>query len=62
METSYRFQEGKGLDLDLLILRADLKTQYRAIYVTLGIEGYNRNYVSEKRNYWGSFLRIERKF
>ena len=62
LEASYRFQEGRGLDLNLSILRGELKTQYRAIYFTLGVEGYSRTYVGEKRNYWGSFIRIERKF
>jgi hypothetical protein len=62
LEASYRFQRGKGLDLDLSIIRAELKTQYRAIYLTFGIEGYNRKYISEKLNYLGSFIRIERKF
>jgi hypothetical protein len=62
LEASYRFQEGKGLDLDLAILRGEIKTQFRAIYITIGFEGYNRKYISEKINYWGSFIRIERKF
>ncbi len=62
LEASYRFQEGRGLDLDLAILRGELKTQFRAIYITAGFEGYNRKYISEEINYWGSFIRIERKF
>ena len=62
IEASYRFQNGRGLDLELSILRGELKTQYRSIYFTLGVEGYNRLYVGENRNYWGSYLRIERKF
>lgn len=62
LEGSYRFQNGKGLDLELSILRGEFKTQYRAIYITLGIEGYNRHFISERLNYLGSFIRIERKF
>jgi hypothetical protein len=62
LEASYRFQRGKGLDLDLSIIRGEVKTQYRAIYLTFGFEGYNRKYISEKLNYLGSFIRIERKF
>ncbi len=62
VEASYRFQNGRGLDLELSILRGELKTQYRSIYFTLGVEGYNRLYVGENRNYWGSYIRIERIF
>jgi hypothetical protein len=62
LEASYRFQKGRGLDLDLAIIRGELLTQYRSIYFTLGIEGYNRTYTGENRNYWGSYIRIERKF
>lgn len=62
LEASHRFQDGRGLDLSLSILRGELTTKYRSIYFTLGIEGYSRIYIKEKRSYWGSFLRIERKF
>lgn len=62
IEASYRFQNGRGLDLELSILRGELKTQYRSMFFTLGVEGYNRIYVGENRSYWGSYIRIERKF
>ena len=39
LDASYRFQKGKGLNLDLSVIRGELITQYRSIYLTLGIEG-----------------------
>ncbi len=62
LETNYRFQKGRGLDLNLSTIKGELKTRYRAIYLSLGIEGYNRRYISESLKYLGTFIRIERKF
>lgn len=62
LETNYRFQKGRGLDLNLSVIKGELKTRYRAIYLSFGIEGYNRKYISESLKYLGTFIRIERKF
>jgi len=62
LETNYRFQKGRGLDLNLSVIKGELKTRYRAIYLSFGIEGYSRKYISENLKYLGTFIRIERKF
>ncbi len=62
LEASYRFQKGRGLDLDLSIVRGELKTQFRATYLIIGIENYNRKYIGEQIDYLGGFIRFERKF
>jgi len=58
----YRFQEGRGIDLNLSNLRIEFSTRFRSIYATVGLEFYRRDFSSEKINYSGAYIRIERKF
>ena len=58
----YRFQEGRGIDLDLTNFRAEILTRIRKLYFSTGIEIYRRDFSGEIINYNGAFIRLERKF
>ncbi len=62
LDGGYRFQEGRGIDLDLSNLRAEFTTRYRSVYLTFGLEMYRRNFSQEITNYNGGYIKIERKF
>ena len=59
---AYIFQEGRGLDLDLLNLKAEVLTSFRQINVAVGVETYNRDFSGEKINYDRAYIRVERQF
>ena len=50
------------MSLDLANLRTELITRYRAVYLTAGFEMYKRDFYSEKINYNGGYIKVERKF
>ncbi|NOQ97744.1 MAG: hypothetical protein GQ561_06230 [Calditrichae bacterium] len=58
----YRFQDGRGIDLDLSNLRMELSKRVRNLYLSAGIEIYRRNFSGEIINYNGGYFRVERKF
>ncbi len=58
----YRKQIGEGVDLDLLTGRSEFKTVYRKLFVTLGLEIYNRNYLNDKIKFNGAYVQFSRKF
>ena len=58
----YRFQDGRGIDLDLSNLRMELNTRVRKLYLSAGIDIYRRNFSGEIINYNGGYFRVERKF
>jgi len=62
LDGGYRFQEGRGLDLNLSNLRAEFSTRFRAVYMTFGLEMYRRNFAGEKIDYNGGYVKVERKF
>ncbi len=59
---SYRFQNGRGIDLDLSNFRAEYSTRFRSVLFTFGLEIYRRDFSGEKINYNGGYLKVERKF
>lgn len=62
LDGGYRFQEGRGIDLRLSNFRTEFSTRFRAVYLSLGLEMYRRNFAGEKINYNGGYVKIERKF
>ncbi|MEJ2634725.1 MAG: hypothetical protein P8184_05480 [Calditrichia bacterium] len=62
MEGGYRIQNGRGIDLKLSTFRGEFSTLYRRIILTLGYETYFRKFSDERRNFNGTFLRIQRQF
>ncbi|MBK7104914.1 MAG: hypothetical protein IPH62_06490 [Ignavibacteriae bacterium] len=62
LETNHRVQKGMGMNLDLGIFRGELRFNYREFYFSFGAESYNRNFIEEKINYIGGFIRLQRKF
>jgi len=62
VEFGYRKQIGMGIDLDLLTARGELNTTFREIIIKVGVEMYNRDYLSEATNFMGVYLRIVRNF
>ncbi len=61
-EGGYRFQNGRGIDLNLINWRAEYSTRFRQLYFSVGVEMYRRDYSGEKINYNGGYVRVERKF
>ena len=62
LDGGYRFQEGRGIDLDLTTMRTEYSTRYRLMYLHIGLEIYRRDFSGEKINYNGGYIRLERKF
>ncbi len=62
LETGYRFQQGKGIDLNLATLRSEVIWQVRQMVLSAGYEAYRRDFSGEKILYNGGFARIERRF
>ena len=62
LDLGYRKQIGNGIDLGLLTARFELTSQIRQLFLTLGIEKYNRNFLGEINNYNGLYFRLIRKF
>lgn len=62
LDGGYRFQEGRGIDLNLTNLRTRFSTKYRSLYFHFEVEIYRRDFSGETLNYNGGSIRIERKF
>jgi len=62
IEGSYRFQQGRGIDLDLASLKAEVNTQYRQTRAAVGLQIYRRDFTREIINFTRVYLRIERSF
>lgn len=58
----YRKQIGPGIDLDLFTARTEFKTSYRQLYMTVGVNLYLRDYLSDLTNYYGVYIQLVRKF
>lgn len=57
-----RFQNGRGIDLDLYSFRTEFETMIRNIVVKLGYENFYRDFSGEIVNYNNIYLRIGRYF
>lgn len=62
LESNYRKQQGRQIDLDLLTLRSEYSTAVRQMYFTIGLEMYRRNYLNEEINLTGGYVKIARRF
>lgn len=62
LDCSYRKQQGRGIELELLTSRAEITSVIRQLYLTLGAEFYKRNYIAEKLMLKGVYVQIVRKF
>ena len=62
LEAAYRKQEGEAIDLDLITSRLELTTSYRQLYVTAGLELYNRDFFNEQLDFRKVTLHISRRF
>lgn len=62
LESNYRKQQGRQIDLDLLTLRSEYSTAVRQLYFTVGVEMYRRNYLNEEINLTGGYVKIARRF
>jgi len=62
LELAYRKQVGQQIDLDLLIGRLQFSTVFRQIYLKIGIQLYERDYLHERTNFIGGFFQIVRSF
>ena len=62
LDLMWRKQEGRGIDLNLLTARAEITSTFNKLYFTLGAEIYRRNYIGERINFKGTYLKIVRRF
>lgn len=63
LEGTYRYQRGRGLDLDIGLVKGELIFAYRMIRFHVGGEAYKSVFLQqEKRQYLGGYVRIEREF
>ncbi|NOY06866.1 MAG: hypothetical protein GXO82_09595 [Chlorobi bacterium] len=63
VEGTYRYQRGRGLDLDIGLVKGELIFAYRRISFHIGGEAYKSVFLQqEKRQYIGGYVRIEREF
>jgi len=62
LKLGYRKQIGSGVDLDLITARLELTSQLRQLFLTLGFEKYNRDFMEDVNNYNGIYFRLVRKF
>ena len=62
LDLGYRKQIGSGIDLNLLTARLEVTSQLRELYLTLGYEKYNRNFLGDINNHNGLYFRLLRRF
>ncbi|MBK7214199.1 MAG: hypothetical protein IPH88_13060 [Bacteroidales bacterium] len=62
MDIMYRNQSGRGIDLDLFTGRAEVTSTINRLYLAGGVEVYRRNYIGEKINFKGAYIKLIRKF
>ena len=62
LDGGYRFQQGRGIDLNLTTFRAELLTSWHKLTFAAGVDYYQRDFSGEKLRYNGSYLRITRNF
>ncbi len=62
IDGGYRFQKGRGIDLDLASVRTDFTTGFRKVFVTLAFEIYRRDFTGEVINYNAAYLKVGREF
>lgn len=60
--TSYRNQQGKGVELDLFTSRTEFTSIFHQLIFTIGLEMYNRDYLGEIMNFKGVNIQVVRKF
>ncbi len=58
----YRIQEGRKVDLNLKTIRGELTTRWRQFILTLGVQAFYRDFVSEDVEFQHGYFRIEREF
>jgi hypothetical protein len=62
LDVGFRNQKGQGIDLNLLTVRAEFTKKFRKLFLTAGIETYQRNYLGEIVDFKGAYIQIIRKF
>jgi hypothetical protein len=61
-ESSYQFQEGLGINLNLLKFKTEYQTSFRAVQILVGLELFDRIYIQEERKYLNGYIAIQRNF
>ncbi|MFZ4399137.1 MAG: hypothetical protein ACOYO1_03795 [Bacteroidales bacterium] len=61
-DAMYRKQTGRGIDLDLVTFKTEVTSSINRLFISFGIELYRRNYIGEKINFKGSYIKIHRNF
>lgn len=61
-EASYRYQQGRGLGMDLYNVKAEYMLNILKVYMTFGIEAFHRSYIGTRSDFMNAYVRIERRF
>ncbi|MFC2123346.1 hypothetical protein ACFLU5_00935 [Bacteroidota bacterium] len=61
-EFGYRKQEGREIDLDLITGRTELLTNYRQLFISMGLDVYRRLYLDETINFNNINVKVVRRF
>jgi len=62
IEGSHRIQNGRSIDLKLTTAHLEFSTHFRQISFALGIDGYKRDYLNERIDFLGGYIKIQRNF
>ncbi len=62
LESGYRVQEGRGLDLDLFNFKGEFRASYRQLEFIAGVQLYRRTFINEQNDFDGIYFRLERMF
>ncbi len=62
INSGYIFQRWEYGDINVFTLNGEITYKYLQIFLTLGIQYFDRNFYQEKINFQDVFLRIERRF
>ena len=62
VEAGYLRQTGRNIDLELLTARAEVSTIIRQLTLRLGVNAFNRQYLSSNFTFYGTYIELVRKF
>ncbi|MCL5991341.1 MAG: hypothetical protein M1419_04490 [Bacteroidetes bacterium] len=62
IEGSYRFQEGRGLGMELYNIKAEYRINLLKLFITTGVEAFYRKFIGTTSDFNSAYIRVERKF
>jgi hypothetical protein len=62
LAAGYLHQQGRNIDMDLLTSRAEFRSNFRKLQMSVGLEIYRRNYRESEFAFNGVYLQLTRRF